>query len=61
MAETIVNFQYDREWKKKEDGSYKWCSKNEDIRNIILDDAKSVKFSKFVETNILMLLLGDKG
>ena len=49
VADTIVYFQYDREWKKKDDGLYEWCSMNEDLKSIILDDVNSVDFSNFVE------------
>ena len=42
MAEAVVYFQYDGEWKKKDDGSYEWCSMNEDLKSIILDDVNSI-------------------
>ena len=45
--------------KKKDDGSYEWCSMNEDLKSIILDGVNSVDFSDFVE-NIRKRLLVNK-
>ena len=59
MAETVVYFQYDGEWKKKENGSYEWYSMNEDLKSIILDDVNSVDLCDFVE-NIRKRLIVNK-
>ena len=59
MAGTVVYFQYDGEWKKKENGSYEWYSMNEDLKSIILDDVNNVDFSDFVK-NIRKRLLVNK-
>ena len=49
MAESVVYFQYDGEWRKKDGESYEWSSMNEDLKSMILDDVNNVTFSCFVE------------
>lgn len=51
MVEIVIYFRYDGEWKKKDDGSYEWFSKNEEIKSILLfNDPLKVKFADVVDS-----------
>ena len=50
MSEIVIYFQYDGEWKEKDDGSYEWCRRNKEIKSIILlDDPDKVKYSEVID------------
>ncbi|GMN59533.1 hypothetical protein TIFTF001_028620 [Ficus carica] len=50
MSEIVIYFQYDGEWKEKDDGSYEWCRRNKEIKSIILlDDSDKVKYSEVID------------
>ena len=50
MSEIVIYFQYDGEWKQKNDGSYEWCRRNKEIKSIVLlDDPDKVKYSEVID------------
>ena len=50
MIEIVIYYRFGGEWKEKEDGSYKWCPRNKELKSIVLlDDPNKVKYSEIVD------------
>lgn len=50
MTEIVIHCKYDEEWKQKDDGSYEWCSKNNERKSIVLsDNLDKVKFCDIID------------
>lgn len=51
MVEIVIYFQYSGDWKKKDDGSHEWFSKNEEMKSILLlNDPFNVKLSEIIDS-----------